>query len=219
MESYGAEASGYDTDDDLSFPRYTPSYPQTEGTAMNTPSGPPSGHSVEVPSRALSGHQNMVHFTRVDALLHLVPTAIYPPFSDHCLVVMVPVAISQSSIASFGMSALFPDIATLPAQTDSSHNHANRTSTEWHDEGVLGDCSQYCSNPFWTETDPVETCSICLEDLHVCELVSVIKVCGHHYHSTCLDKWLGRCARCPICRRDVRSPHVTTCDNRRGLWN
>ena len=30
--------------------------------------------------------------------------------------------------------------------------------------------------------------------------------CNHKFHSGCIDKWLQRSVRCPVCRMDVREP-------------
>lgn len=46
-------------------------------------------------------------------------------------------------------------------------------------------------------------CIICLSDVKANEMLREIPRCGHRFHSSCVDPWLGRSATCPLCRRDV----------------
>lgn len=54
-------------------------------------------------------------------------------------------------------------------------------------------------------TDAVESCSICLSDLadttgdDVNEGIRVLPICGHMFHGTCIDAWLRRNKKCPLC--------------------
>lgn len=45
-------------------------------------------------------------------------------------------------------------------------------------------------------------CSICLGGLM--ELMKVLPVCGHGFHSQCVDPWLRLHASCPLCRASLR---------------
>lgn len=45
-----------------------------------------------------------------------------------------------------------------------------------------------------------DECAICLEDFQVGQLCQVFPVCGHIFHSECIDHWLERKLTCPICR-------------------
>ncbi|KAJ2036282.1 hypothetical protein H4S04_008804, partial [Coemansia sp. S16] len=48
-------------------------------------------------------------------------------------------------------------------------------------------------------------CSICLAPFESADVVRVL-VCGHTYHTECIDVWLTqRSARCPICKTDIRN--------------
>ena len=47
-----------------------------------------------------------------------------------------------------------------------------------------------------------DTCSICLESYPKGTPVKRLP-CGHYYHAGCVDKWLERDHRCPICRHDI----------------
>ena len=51
------------------------------------------------------------------------------------------------------------------------------------------------------EQNNSEECSICLDTIYTSwkELY-----CSHKYHEVCLDKWLERSTRCPLCMRDIR---------------
>ncbi|KAL5556252.1 hypothetical protein UlMin_038488 [Ulmus minor] len=46
-------------------------------------------------------------------------------------------------------------------------------------------------------------CSICLEDYKESDECRVLYKCKHVYHKECIDLWLVRDQRCPLCRRDV----------------
>ncbi|KAF3613908.1 hypothetical protein FXO37_36178 [Capsicum annuum] len=48
-------------------------------------------------------------------------------------------------------------------------------------------------------------CSICLACYEEEEIVKVMPKCQHGFHSPCLDKWLGNCSTCPLCRSSVDS--------------
>ena len=46
-----------------------------------------------------------------------------------------------------------------------------------------------------------DCCSICL-DAHQ-PGTCIATDCGHHFHRTCLRRWLRRQASCPVCRAEV----------------
>lgn len=53
-------------------------------------------------------------------------------------------------------------------------------------------------------------CVVCLAEFegnHEVQpvLVRVLTVCGHVFHSDCIDMWLELHVTCPICRSDLRS--------------
>jgi hypothetical protein len=48
-----------------------------------------------------------------------------------------------------------------------------------------------------------ETCSICRDPILV---GTRLRACGHHFHASCIDQWLGMNTRCPVCRHDIREP-------------
>ena len=43
------------------------------------------------------------------------------------------------------------------------------------------------------------TCSICLEDINTKNNFSITQ-CKHHFHTQCLNTWLRKNDKCPICR-------------------
>ncbi|XP_059302112.1 putative RING-H2 finger protein ATL36 [Lycium ferocissimum] len=51
-------------------------------------------------------------------------------------------------------------------------------------------------------------CSICLGCYEDEEIVKMMPKCHHGFHSPCLDKWLGNCSTCPLCRSSVDSSAV-----------
>lgn len=46
-------------------------------------------------------------------------------------------------------------------------------------------------------------CSICLEESKVGERMRTL-VCGHGFHTACIDNWLWRQSTCPNCKRSQR---------------
>jgi hypothetical protein len=50
----------------------------------------------------------------------------------------------------------------------------------------------------------VDTCAICLEDVHADERVAGLQ-CGHGFHQKCIMRWLGSrgASGCPLCREAV----------------
>jgi len=49
------------------------------------------------------------------------------------------------------------------------------------------------------------TCPISLENFNDSETVSVIRYCGHIFHTEHLNTWFRTNCRCPICRYDIRN--------------
>jgi len=52
------------------------------------------------------------------------------------------------------------------------------------------------------ESGKVESCSICIEPFEQDVLVSAL-VCGHLYHSSCINEWLKKTLQCPLCRSPI----------------
>lgn len=46
------------------------------------------------------------------------------------------------------------------------------------------------------------TCAVCLSDLEVEEVARKLP-CGHYFHKGCIDRWLQRNKRCPLCMHPV----------------
>lgn len=54
-------------------------------------------------------------------------------------------------------------------------------------------------------------CTICQDRLRQGELVRKLTVCGHSFHTICIDPWLlSRSVRCPTCRHDIRELTLAT---------
>ncbi|XP_062220993.1 E3 ubiquitin-protein ligase EL5-like [Phragmites australis] len=50
-------------------------------------------------------------------------------------------------------------------------------------------------------------CAVCLEVFQAGERRRVLPRCGHGFHAECVDSWLRKNRRCPICRAEVVAGH------------
>lgn len=49
--------------------------------------------------------------------------------------------------------------------------------------------------------EPLETCSVCLED-NVENMGELSELsCKHNFHTNCIKEWLKNCMTCPLCRK------------------
>jgi E3 ubiquitin-protein ligase BIG BROTHER-like protein len=53
------------------------------------------------------------------------------------------------------------------------------------------------------------SCRVCMADYEVPESLKTLP-CRHHFHSSCIDKWLLINATCPICKSELRPPAVVS---------
>mmetsp|Transcript_57718 Transcript_57718/g.185494 ORF Transcript_57718/g.185494 Transcript_57718/m.185494 type:complete len:175 (+) Transcript_57718:102-626(+) len=53
-----------------------------------------------------------------------------------------------------------------------------------------------------SEQQPVEECRICLEQFQPADELRAMP-CRHHFHKTCVDRWLRTSRRCPVCRHQL----------------
>lgn len=56
-----------------------------------------------------------------------------------------------------------------------------------------------------TNEDP-HKCCICMAELELGEELILLEKCAHRFHSGCLESWLRRSNKCPICRATVNPP-------------
>lgn len=49
----------------------------------------------------------------------------------------------------------------------------------------------------------VTDCAICLEGFEEGDLCCEVPACGHLFHGSCLDKWIGKNPSCPVCRSRI----------------
>mmetsp|Transcript_65352 Transcript_65352/g.181283 ORF Transcript_65352/g.181283 Transcript_65352/m.181283 type:complete len:320 (-) Transcript_65352:74-1033(-) len=64
-------------------------------------------------------------------------------------------------------------------------------------------------------SEPGACCSICLSDYTEGALMRKLP-CGHSFHRRCVDKWLQRNKRCPLCIHAVDEPCERTMNTARG---
>jgi len=94
----------------------------------------------------------------------------------------------DTQIPSNFLSNLLNPRARSPIATGVTLNEI-RTNTELH--------------AIDSESEREETCSICRGDYSDNNIVRIINVCEHKFHSSCLDNWLSRNRTCPLCRAGV----------------
>lgn len=51
--------------------------------------------------------------------------------------------------------------------------------------------------------EPLE-CVICLNELGGVDDPGSTLLCGHRFHAQCVDEWLAKDGRCPVCRKRIR---------------
>ena len=50
-------------------------------------------------------------------------------------------------------------------------------------------------------------CAVCLEAFRAGDRRRVLPGCEHGFHAECIDSWLRKSRRCPICRAEVVAAH------------
>ena len=50
---------------------------------------------------------------------------------------------------------------------------------------------------------PGRECAVCLEAFQVGDRCRVLPGCRHGFHAQCVDSWLRKSRRCPVCRAEV----------------
>lgn len=58
------------------------------------------------------------------------------------------------------------------------------------------------------DKDAKLACSICQDECSDGQPIRTVVVCGHQYHSECLESWLQHRPTCPLCNQDVTTPVV-----------
>ncbi len=53
-------------------------------------------------------------------------------------------------------------------------------------------------------TDSSDTCTICQDEMSEGNTIRTLNTCQHSFHISCIDTWLIRNVRCPVCRHDIR---------------
>ncbi|XP_051126464.1 RING-H2 finger protein ATL3-like [Andrographis paniculata] len=61
------------------------------------------------------------------------------------------------------------------------------------------------------QAEDLTECAICLADFADGEQVRVLPQCGHVFHVTCIDTWLGSHSSCPSCRQLLRTAFCQQC--------
>lgn len=55
-----------------------------------------------------------------------------------------------------------------------------------------------------------DSCSVCLEDFQMGDMIRTLP-CTHPFHQACVDKWLYKKHKCPLCKFDIIKGEHETC--------
>lgn len=53
-----------------------------------------------------------------------------------------------------------------------------------------------------------DSCAICLDDLQTGQMVKAL-ACSHKFHSKCINFWLKRKLKCPLCKERINLQNYT----------
>jgi pyruvate/2-oxoglutarate dehydrogenase complex dihydrolipoamide acyltransferase (E2) component len=62
-------------------------------------------------------------------------------------------------------------------------------------------------SPARAEAEEEDVCAICFE---LPSPPARLEGCSHAFCAPCIERWVGRCSKCPLCKREVRSYSTTT---------
>lgn len=93
------------------------------------------------------------------------------------------------------------------ASADSQERWGPMTVT-WHLAPLLGlSAKEISALPACSSAESSELeCSICLCAFQEDETLRCLPSCGHRFHQGCIDLWLLRQNKCPLCKSDVVAP-------------
>ncbi|XP_047318104.1 RING-H2 finger protein ATL8-like [Impatiens glandulifera] len=77
---------------------------------------------------------------------------------------------------------------------------------------ILHSLPKYTYNPTSTTTITTTTeCAICLAEYENGDEIRLLPQCGHRFHLSCIDTWLGSHSSCPSCRQILVSTRCQKC--------
>ena len=147
-------------------------------------------------NRAFRAHDDL--FSQILALTRLnngghsevdVDNMSYEELLERCVIVFIQLIFSLL----FGFTHRFGS-STKPADRQAIDNLPTQEYT--------GNVSSSSSTSL-DRDDSLLSCGVCLEEFQNGERLKTLP-CLHRYHNACIDKWLEQCAKCPICKYEVR---------------
>jgi len=117
------------------------------------------------------------------------------------------------------------ELKALPVVVHTAEDGApSPTQPASDDEGsALGGATSIAAESAATRQLPVRTagdtrrlCAICLEQYHPGDKLRVLP-CRHRYHRDCIDQWLQRRRKCPVCKWDASERDVESGEAEGGV--
>ena len=152
--------------------------PPAAATATAAPSPPPPPPPAVSPQSSL---ENILYSFLSSSMTNNIP------ISPHEVYFSVQ---NMHSSSSSEAQTQTPDDATSTNEETSILRDVNRHTTlqlASTDNAAAADC-----------------CSICQLEIENHQILRNINVCGHIFHSGCLDNWFEKSTTCPICRASIR---------------
>jgi hypothetical protein len=117
-----------------------------------------------------------------------------------CMVVLVFWMLTYKACKQLRYQMIEIDALDIPDEPPASTRPRRNQRTPPHPGDVIPSIKFTASKCFAKMDFDREACSICLGDLEDDDQVKEM-LCGHCFHTPCLDEWLSRQFVCPLCKR------------------
>lgn len=105
-------------------------------------------------------------------------------------------SLARAAVALVVFWLLFPQLEPEPSIPDSVHKVVPATMRQIHDLGVVRFSRLDCKEISPHTGEP--SCAVCISEFDTGDLVRRLP-CRHLFHKECIDHWLRKNKRCPLC--------------------